>query len=91
MAAKRRRAKRLEQYKTPAYRDLQARLSQNILRLREARGWTQEVAAWECKMPVRVLQQIEHAEVNLTLTTLARLVAGFGVDVRKLLAPAERV
>jgi len=79
-----RRPERAEQYESPAYRDLQARLAIGVRRLREAKGWTQEEAAHRCGMTTRLLQRVEGEDVNATFTTLARLCEGFEVDVAQL-------
>ncbi|OJT19342.1 hypothetical protein BO221_37125 [Archangium sp. Cb G35] len=55
-----------------------------VRRLREEKGWTQEEAAHRCQMTTRLLQRVEGEDVNLTLTTLARLCEGLGVDVAQL-------
>jgi transcriptional regulator with XRE-family HTH domain len=84
---KRRRAERSGQYESPAYRKVQKRLAANALKLREQRGWSQEEAAHQCDMSTRLFQYVEHASANVTLTTVARLCEGFGVDVQQLFAP----
>jgi transcriptional regulator with XRE-family HTH domain len=84
---RRRRPERAEQYESPAYRDLQARLAAAVRHLRAEKGWTQEEAAHRCGMTTRHLQGVEGEDVNATFTTLARLCEGFEVDVVQLLQP----
>ena len=85
-----RREERAEQYESKAYKALQHRLAARVRRLRDKHAWTQEQAAHQSGLSVRLLQRVESEDVNLTFTTLARLVEGFGVDVIDLLAPLER-
>lgn len=85
-----RRADRAQQYRSRAYRELLVRLATNVRRLRQAREWSQEEAAYRSGMSTRVFQRIEASDVNATFTTLARLCEGFAVDVRELLLPAGR-
>jgi transcriptional regulator with XRE-family HTH domain len=82
---RRRKRERLGQYRSRAYRDLQARLSVNILRLREQSDLTQEEAAHRCGMATRLFVSVEHGEANATLTTLARLCKGLRVDIEALM------
>ena len=84
MAARRRRVERNAQYRTPAYRDLARRFSVNLRSVREQQGLTQEEAAFRCDMSTRLLQQVEAGDTNATLTTIARLAAGLGVDPSRL-------
>ena len=86
MAERRRRADRAKLYESIVYKDLQSRLAANVRRLRAAKGWTQEEAAHECAMPVRLLQGVEAGSDNSTLITVARLVEGFEIDVEELFA-----
>jgi transcriptional regulator with XRE-family HTH domain len=90
---KRRRAERAAQYESAAYSTIQARLAGNVEHLRGTMGWTQEEAAHRCEMATRQYQHVEHGTANVTLTTLARLTDGFGVDVEALFVrrrPAKR-
>lgn len=80
-----RRQDRQDQYESPAYRDLQARLAGQVQRLRRERGLTQEAAADLCGMSVRLLQRVEAGDSNVTFATLARLCEGLGQDVVELL------
>ena len=82
---RRRRPERVAQYENAAYTELLERLAHNVLRLRQARKWTQEEAAHQTGMSTRLFQRIEAGDSNVTLTTLARLVDGFGIDALDLL------
>lgn len=78
------------QYALRQYREVLDRVAANALRLRDAVGWSQEEAAYQCLgMPTRLYQLVESAQTNLTATTLARLSHGFQVDVSELLVPAS--
>jgi transcriptional regulator with XRE-family HTH domain len=76
-------------YVAPEYRALLDRLAANLRRMRAERGWTQEAAAARCAdMAPYVYRRIEGGHTNLTATTLARLAAGFEVELTDLLAAA---
>jgi transcriptional regulator with XRE-family HTH domain len=85
------RAERQKQYESPVYRELAERIAANVRILRAKRGWSQEKAAHRGAMATRILQRVEAAEVNITLTTLARLCEGFDVDGRDLLKVTRAV
>jgi transcriptional regulator with XRE-family HTH domain len=88
---RRRRSERQYLYRSAEYRDLVARLATSVRALREQNGWTQEEAADRAWMATPLLQRIEAASSNVTLTTLARLCKGFHEDILKLLAPSRAV
>lgn len=65
-------------------RSLRARLARAARRLRSARSWTQEQAAEAARLNPRHYQKVEEGTVNVTVNTLERLCAAFGVDVGEL-------
>ncbi len=87
---RRRRPDRVDQYESQSYRDLQARLVVNVRAAREAQRWTQEQAAEACLMATRLFQRVEAGDVNLTLTSLARLCVGLDVDMAQLFRPVKK-
>jgi transcriptional regulator with XRE-family HTH domain len=89
--APRRRPERAPQYESAAYRSLTDRFTANLRREREARGWTQADAAERCDMVMQQYQRTEAGGTNLTFTTLARVVEGFGLDVGALFVPATPI
>jgi transcriptional regulator with XRE-family HTH domain len=88
MAERRRKATRTPQYESAAYETWVERVAANVRRLREARGWTQEEAADMCELSRRHYQSVEAGTLNITVTTLARLTAGFDVDPIELVTAA---
>lgn len=87
---RRRRAERAAQYKSPAYRRIQRRLAASARYYRNQKGWNQEEAAHRCEMSTRLYQHVEHGSANVTLTTLARLCDGFGLDIQQLFESRSR-
>lgn len=84
MGSKRRKASRQPQYESEVFHEIQARVAAAVRSLRKKAKISQEEAAHRCEMSTRLLQQVESAEANLTLTTLARLCEGFEVDISRL-------
>ncbi|MFI5387071.1 MAG: helix-turn-helix domain-containing protein [Fimbriimonadales bacterium] len=66
---------------------LRRRLAEAVLRERTRLRWSQERAAEEAGLNPRHLQKIESGTVNVTLRTLTRLSAAFGVDTKRLFEP----
>lgn len=86
---KRRTTKRVELFETPMCRALVARFAANIRRLREGKGWSQEECAFQSlQLDAAMLRTIEAGQANLTITTIARLCQGLGVDVLDLFQPS---
>lgn len=60
--------------------ELTRRLAAHLTRLRTAKGWGQEEAAWRSNVAIRAYQRLESgAEVNPTLSTLVRLCVAHGI------------
>ncbi|MFJ6024277.1 helix-turn-helix domain-containing protein [Brevundimonas sp. NPDC092305] len=56
-------------------------LGRNILKLRNARGWTQADLAGEANLSVRFVGGVERAEENPTLDVLIQLASAFTVPL----------
>jgi len=77
-------------YESAAYLGLLGRIGANVRRLREAKGWTQEEAAFQCDdLAAPLLRRIELGATNITALTLSRIAEGFGVDASEFLLPAK--
>ena len=85
-----RRTERAHLYEGPTFRAIQRRVADRVKKLRNAAKLSQEDAAAKCGLDVRLYQRVERLESNLTLTTLARLVDGFQVDVSELFAATPK-
>ncbi len=79
-----RRGPRTREHQGQTYQRLAHELARNVVRLRMRRGWNQEEAAHRCGLATRLLQRVEAAGANVTLTTIARLVEGLDVPVNEL-------
>ncbi len=78
---KRSSTERVELFETATCQKLVKRLGANIRRLREAKGWSQEECAFQSHfLEPSMLRTIEAGRANLTISTLARLCDGLGVE-----------
>jgi transcriptional regulator with XRE-family HTH domain len=66
---------------------LRRRLAQAVIRERARLRWSQERAAEKAGLNPRHFQKIEAGTVNVTLHTVARLSAAFGVEAKRLFDP----
>jgi transcriptional regulator with XRE-family HTH domain len=57
--------------------------------LRHGRGWTLETAAERALLDLKHFQKIEAGTINVTLVTLVRLAAGFGVPLSELFSTSS--
>ena len=55
-----------------------------IRQLREAKDWTQSDLAEAAKLPVRSIGRIERADVDVRLSTLAKIANALGITVSEL-------
>lgn len=84
----RRNPNRLPLYDSPTFQALLNRVGTNLRLLREARGWSQEEAAFQCgEMAAPYFRRIELGGANITGLTLARLCDGMGVDAAAFFVP----
>lgn len=62
-------------------------LATNIIRLRAARGWSQEALAFEAGLHRTFVAHVERQVRNISLDNLERLAVAFGVPTYRLLKP----
>ena len=65
--------------------DIQHRLAQNLRRLRQERGWSQEAFAFEAKLHRTYISDLERAARNPTITVVEKLAAALQVTASVLL------
>ena len=61
------------------------KIGANLLRLRTAKGYTQEQLSYECDVDRAKISKIESGQVNLLVTTLLDLAEGLGVDTAEII------
>ena len=65
--------------------DIRTRLGRNLRRLREEKGWSQEVFAFEAKIHRTYVSDIERGARNPTIVVLNKLAVALGVKPGQLL------
>ncbi|QTH20216.1 helix-turn-helix transcriptional regulator [Rhizorhabdus wittichii] len=65
--------------------DIRKRLGHNVRRLREAKGWSQEVYADEAGIHRTYVSDIERGARNPTVQVVEKLAAPFGVPAGRLI------
>ena len=65
--------------------DIRVRLGQNVRKLREAKGWSQEDYADRAGIHRTYVSDIERGKRNPTVTVVEKLAAPFGVSPSQLI------
>ena len=67
-----------------------ALLAGNLIRLRQARGWSQEALALECGLHRTFVAHVERQARNISIDNVERLAAALEVEVWKLFVAIAR-
>jgi transcriptional regulator with XRE-family HTH domain len=70
--------------------DIRRTLADNIVRLRKAKDWSQEVLAYEARVSRRYMARIEGGQATVGLGVISKLAAKLGVQPYELLMPPKR-
>jgi transcriptional regulator with XRE-family HTH domain len=62
-------------------------LATNIIRLRQAKGWSQEALAFEAELHRTFIAHVERKARNISLDNLERIALALGVQSHELLLP----
>jgi len=62
-------------------------LAINIIRLRAARGWSQEALAFEAGLHRTFIAHVERHARNISLDNIERIAGALGIEVFELLKP----
>lgn len=65
-------------------------LAVNLIRLRQARGWSQEYLAHEAGLHRTFVAHVERQARNISLDNIERLAHAFGVATHNLLEPTQK-
>lgn len=71
------------------HQELLTKLGENVRRLRQKKGYTQEQLAELVDVHPRMIQQIEYGQTNILATTAMRLHAALGCDWSELMPRLE--
>jgi transcriptional regulator with XRE-family HTH domain len=64
-------------------------LATNIIRLRQAKGWSQEALAFEAELHRTFIAHVERQSRNISLDNLERIAVALGVQSYELLLPTS--
>lgn len=68
-----------------AMEDLSSKVGEKIRSLRQKKGMLQRELAQKAGVPVRTIGRIERGEVDVRLSTLAKIATALGISIRTLL------
>ena len=69
--------------------DLKDVVARNLLRLRQAKGWTQEELADRVGLSVRYVGQVERGQASMSVTVLGQFADALAIDVAELVRGAR--
>ena len=75
---------------SPGPNEVLAYLSDNVRRLRQTQGLSQQALAERAGLSRRMILAIENQGANVSLSNLDRLAAALGISLSELIRPAER-
>jgi transcriptional regulator with XRE-family HTH domain len=70
--------------------DIRRALADNIIRLRKAKDWSQEVLAYEARVSRRYMARIEDADTSVGLDIIIKIAAKLDVQPYELLMPPSK-
>ncbi len=78
---------RVREPSSPNRANVREVLAVNIIRLRAAKGWSQEALAFECGLHRTFIAHVERKSRNLSLDNIDKIAAAFSVETWQLLKP----
>ena len=66
-------------------RDRLKKIGENLLKMRESKGFSQEELSYRCDVDRAKISKVENGQANLYVTTLIELAKGLNVPPKKLL------
>lgn len=75
---------------SPLKRTARDLLATNVIRLRQAKGWSQEALAFEAELHRTFIAHVERQARNISLDNVERIATALGVECYELLVPLEQ-
>lgn len=61
------------------------KLGQQVIKLREQKGWTQSELAWNCFKDRQSIERLENGKINPSIYYLHEISTGMGISLKELL------